>query len=194
MTKNMRWTTIVILIVTLLAVGLAAAGAARAQTPVPPVQRIVGTPVVPVPVWTPDANNPQNPSGRVVATPTATRPAPPPTRTPVPPTRYCMQGQVDRYEKIDKPLIQIDGRVLDHRGKPMRNIIVRVFAYTVDVRTQTEAHGTFQVHGLVQAMDWNVDLPGLHSPAVVAQFRDNGPRGRGALGRARARYVEWSWR
>lgn len=180
MTKNasVRWSIGVIVTVLLLLAAWAGSGVALAQEPTETaVVRRVVTSLTPGPTSTPGLSGGQS-SGmqRQVATPTPAPPTPRPRPTPTPVPQYCMRGQVDRYEKIDKPLIQIDGRVLNHKGKPMRDVIVRVFAYTVDVRTHTEAHGEFQIHGLVQAMDWNVDLPGLRSPVVVAQFRDNGQR------------------
>jgi hypothetical protein len=177
-TASVRWSIGTIVTVLLSLATWAGSGAALAQAPTetPVVRRIV-TSLTPDSTSTPGVTGGQG-SGiqRQVATPTPAPPTPRPRPTPTPAPQYCMRGQVDRYEKIDKPLIQIDGRVLNHKGKPMRDVIVRVFAYTVDVRTHTEAHGEFQIHGLVQAMDWNVDLPGLKSPVVVAQFRDNGQR------------------
>lgn len=180
MTRNasVRWSVGSIVTMLLLLAACLRPGGALAQAPTEAtVVRRVVTFLTPDPLVTPDLPGGQSSGAqRLVATPTPAPPTPRPRPTPTPRPHYCMRGQVDRYDKIDKPLIQIDGRVLDHKGKPMRDVVVRVFAYTVDVRTHTEAHGEFQIHGLVQAMDWNVDLPGLNSPAVVAQFRDNGQR------------------
>ncbi len=178
MAKNasVRWSLGPIVTLLLLVATFVGSESAMAQSPAETAVRRVVTAQTPAPMATPESGGQGTGTGRVVATPTPAPPTPRPQPTATPRPSYCMRGRVDRYDKIDKPLIQIDGRVLDHKGKPMRDVIVRAFAYTVDVRTHTEAHGEFQIHGLVQAMDWNVDLPGLKSPPVVAQFRDNGQR------------------
>jgi hypothetical protein len=110
---------------------------------------------------------------RQVATVTPTRP---PTRTPPRPLRYCYRGLVDRYENITPLLIEIDGRVLDRNGRPQANVLVRVSAFSFSVQTRTDVNGNFQVHGLAQAINWNVDLPELRSAAVVAAIQRSGLR------------------
>ena len=112
---------------------------------------------------------------RQVATVTPTVPPPPP-RTPPRPPRYCYRGQVDRYEDLAPLLIEIDGRVLDRNGRPRANVLVRVSAFSFSVRARTNGNGNFQVHGLAQAIDWNVDLPELKSGVVVAALQKSGQR------------------
>jgi hypothetical protein len=171
------WTP-VILVVQDTATAEAVAGEATATPLVfpslataPPlvVSPTIGTPVaidVSAPTATPV-------SLRQVATVTPTRP---PTRTPPPLLRYCYRGQVDRYENITPLLIEIDGRVLDRNGRPRANVLVRVSAFSFSVQTRTDGNGNFQMHGLAQAINWNVDLPELKSGVVVAAIQRSGLR------------------
>ena len=155
------------------------AQAAPTDTPTP-TPRPTDTPTAtytptPSPTRTPTAT--ATPTPRPTATPTATpTPRPRPTDTPTPEPDYCFRGEVDRFDEIGWPLIEIQGQVFDRNGEPVRDTLVRVAAFSVDLRTRTWETGGFQIHGLAQPIDWNVDLPELESEVVVAEFKDGGQR------------------
>lgn len=107
---------------------------------------------------------PPTPTPTVTPTPT---PRPRPTATPIP---LCFIGEVVRFDYINPGLIQLEGRVLDRNGQGVPDVLVRASAWGTELSTRTWVDGTYKIHGIVNAIPWEVDLPEVPCVATTANL------------------------
>jgi serine/threonine-protein kinase len=113
---------------------------------------------------------PPTPIPTITPTPTVTptpTPRPRPTATPVP---LCFIGEVVRSDYINPGLIQIEGRVLDRNGQGIPDVLVRASAWGTELLTRTWVDGSYKIHGIVNAIPWEVDLPEVPCVATTANL------------------------
>jgi hypothetical protein len=73
-------------------------------------------------------------------------------------------------------LIQIEGRVLDTNGEGVSGVLVRASAWGTEVFGLTGIDGGYRIHGIVNALPWEVDLPEVNSIPVTADIESDGQR------------------
>jgi hypothetical protein len=83
---------------------------------------------------------------------------------------------VVRYDIINPGLIQIEGRVLDRNGQGVSNVLVRASAWGNEIVNRAWIDGTYKLHGIANAIPWEVDLPELNSIPVTADIESDGRR------------------
>lgn len=110
------------------------------------------------------------PTPTVMPTPT---PRPRPTATPV---NLCFIGEVIRYDYINPGLIQIEGQVLNKNGEGIPNVLVRASAWGNEILARTWIDGSYKIHGIGNAIPWEVDLPHVPCTAATADIESDGQK------------------